>query len=414
MFSLSSIVLENIKYAFRSIRTNLLRTILTMLIIAFGIMALVGILTAMDSIKGAINSNLTRLGANTFTLTTQRTTQSRSGGVAEKQMRLLRFHEALEFKERYTHTPVVSISSLVSFTGKLRYKSKETNPNVRVFGVDENYLKTSGYEIAQGRNFSLTETETGRNVILLDDDVARKVFTSSEEVINREVFMGNRRFTVIGVLKKRGSTFGSSDNLVFIPVRNARSTMLGPNAVYAVSIMAGHPDKMEAAIGEARGLMRNIRGVRLREPDDFEVRRSDSLANTLIENLQNVALAASGIGFITLLGAAIALMNILLVSVTERTREIGVSKAIGAKRSHIKTQFLVEAVVICQLGGALGIGFGILIGNIMSSILGSPFIVPWLWILSGVVLCFVVGVSAGLYPAAKAARLDPIEALRYE
>jgi putative ABC transport system permease protein len=414
VFSLSAIILENIRYAFRSIRANLLRTILTMLIIAFGIMALVGILTAMDSIKGAINSNLTRLGANTFTITTQRNVRSSQGSIADRQMRPLQFNEALEFQERYTYTDVVSISAMATFTGKLRHGDKETNPNVLVFGVDENYLKTSGYEIERGRNFSATEADNGRNVILIGDDVKGKLFSATERIIDEVVYIGNRKFTVIGTLKTRGSTFGSSDNQAFIPIRNARSTMLPPNAVYAVSIMAGHPEKMSPAIAEARGLMRSIRGVDLKDEDDFEVRRSDSLANTLIENLQNVALAASGIGFITLLGAAIALMNILLVSVTERTREIGVSKAIGAKQSHIKTQFLVEAVVICQLGGALGIFFGILVGNIMSSVLHSPFIVPWVWIIAGFIVCFVVGITSGLYPAAKAARLDPIEALRYE
>jgi len=183
---------------------------------------------------------------------------------------------------------------------------------------------------------------------------------------------------------------------------------------YTISVSSNNVQDMEAAIGEATGLFRVIRGVRVSENNSFDIARSDNIAQALIENLRYVTMAATLIGLITLMGAAIGLMNIMLVSVTERTQEIGIRKALGATRKVIKQQFLAEAIVICQIGGVLGIILGILIGNIISIIIGNPFIIPWMWVIGGVALCVGVGLVAGYYPAAKASKLDPIESLRYE
>jgi putative ABC transport system permease protein len=174
------------------------------------------------------------------------------------------------------------------------------------------------------------------------------------------------------------------------------------------------PTDIEPAKGEAIGLMRNIRKDRIGAENSFEITQSDSLAGIVIDSISTVTSAAAIIGIITLLGAAIGLMNIMLVSVTERTREIGIRKSLGATRSVIRRQFLTEAIVICQLGGLLGIILGVLIGNLISFAIGGTFIIPWLWIISGVTLCFFVGLLSGIYPAIKASNLDPIEALRYE
>ncbi|MCH8904793.1 MAG: FtsX-like permease family protein, partial [Bacteroidetes bacterium] len=202
--------------------------------------------------------------------------------------------------------------------------------------------------------------------------------------------------------------------MVLIPLNNARKYYVAPNRSYFIAVSVADIVNMEGAIGEATGLFRTIRKLALKEESDFDIVKSDNLANELIENLSFLSGAATIIGFLTLLGAAIALMNILLVSVKERTREIGVSKAIGATSATIKWQFLVESIVICQIGGVLGILGGLLLGLVVAVALGGSFVIPWGWMISGVVICFVVGISAGMFPAIKASKLDPIVALRYE
>jgi putative ABC transport system permease protein len=199
-----------------------------------------------------------------------------------------------------------------------------------------------------------------------------------------------------------------------VSLANSRSRFPGSSGKYVISVVVNNPDLLDPSIEEAEALFRNVRRVRIGDESNFEITRSDSLANTLIESIQKVALFISLIGFITLLSAAIALMNILLVSVTERTREIGITKAIGARKSNIRFQFLVEALVICQLGGIIGIIFGILIGNVTSYFLHTRFVIPWLWLVLAVLITMVVGIISGIYPAYKASKLDPIEALRYE
>ncbi|MEI7981477.1 MAG: FtsX-like permease family protein, partial [Bacteroidota bacterium] len=220
---------------------------------------------------------------------------------------------------------------------------------------------------------------------------------------------------VIGVLKSKGSSMGfSGDRSCFIPLNNVRTSFPRDNMSFNINVMAKRTDLVDAAVGEATSILRNIRKVPVGIDDTFEITKSDNIAKMLIENIKYVTLAATLIGFITLLGAAIGLMNIMLVSVTERTREIGIRKAIGATKRVIRNQFLVESIVIAQLGGMFGIFLGILVGNIISLLIGSAFLVPWTWIVTGVVLCFIVALISGIIPARKAANLDPIESLRYE
>ncbi len=415
-FEMSGLLKENIRISLNSIRSHLLRTVLTIMIIAFGIMALVGILTAIESIKASINSNFTRMGANTFTIR-NRTMRIHMGDNSEmpKDFRVITYEEALEFKKLFPFPSTTSISVLGTFGATVKFQSLKTNPNIAVFGVDENYVATSGYEIEKGRNFTANEVLYGANVAILGSEIVSTLFKKKENPIDQIVSIGPGKYRIVGVLKSKGSSVGfSGDKSCILTLNNIRQYFSKPDMSYGINVMLKNANSMDAAISEATGLFRNVRRLKLGQEDNFEVAKSDNLAEMLFDNIKYVTLAATIIGLITLLGASIGLMNIMLVSVTERTREIGIRKAIGATRELIKRQFIIEAIVICQLGGLLGIILGILVGNLISLLTGGSFIVPWLWIFFGIVLCFIVGLASGIYPAIKASKLDPIEALRFE
>ena len=412
----NTLVVENIRVSISSIRSHLLRTILTILIIAFGIMALVGILTATDSIKYYLTRNFTMMGSNTFTIR-NRTLQIHIGDSHNKQKLFepISFKQATEFKEQYAFPAYTSLYTWGTGTATVKFESNKTNPNVRVLGTDENYLYTSGDEIEQGRTFTMDEVNTGASVCVIGSQLVADLFKKKENPIGQVISIGPGKYRVIGTLKEKGQSMGfSGDRSCFITLNNLRLYFSRPNMSFSINIMANKQEQMEAAIGEATGLLRSIRQDPVGTENSFEITKSDEIAKLLIDNIRYVTMAATIIGLITLIGAAIGLMNIMLVSVTERTREIGIRKAMGATKRLIRNQFLVESIVIGQLGGFLGIILGILVGNIISLLIGSAFIVPWLWILTGVVLCLLVALLSGIIPARKAANLDPIESLRYE
>ncbi len=412
----STFFIENVRIALRSIRTNLLRTILTVFIIAFGIMALVGILTAIDSIKGSLTESFSMMGANTFTI------ESRSMRVhignqnyRRKNHDFISHRQALEFKESYKLPGNVSIWTQASGSAVIKYKSYKGNPNTTVLGVDEDYIYTAGYEIEKGRNFAESDVEGNASLVLIGKEVARQAFGNQVDPLNRFISVGNSRYRVIGVLKTRGQSGGmGTDRVCLIPHTNVRQYFSRPQMRYSVSVMPERAEMLDISVSEAEGIFRIVRRLEARDESDFNITKSDQLAQMLIENLKFVTMAATIIGLITLLGAVIGLMNIMLVSVTERTKEIGTRKALGAKSLMIKRQFLYEAIVIGQLGAVVGILLGIIIGNGVSLAIGSSFIIPWKWVMLGIGLCFGVGIISGYFPAVKASRLDPILALRYE
>ena len=415
-FKISPLVQENFKVSVRSVLANKLRSILTVLIIAFGIMALVGILTAIDSIKGSINSEFTNMGANTFKIQ-NRGMRIHMGGSNKRHVdyRAITYREAQEFKEAFNFPATTSLSAVVSHTSTVKYNSKKTNPNIAVFGTDENYLMVSGNDIKTGRNFTPQEVILSRNVVIIGKEIEKKIFEKNQSAIDKVISIGNGKYKVIGVLAEKGASMsGAGDKICILPLSNARQYFAASVSSFVINVMPNETKMVNLALSEAEGLFRKVRKVKLYEDSNFEIIQSDSLVNILLDNIKYVTIAATLIGIITLLGAAIGLMNIMLVSVTERTKEIGTRKAMGATSGIIKQQFLFEAIFIGQLGGFLGIILGIVIGNLVSLLTDGSFIVPWMWIIGGSVLCFFVGLVSGLYPAAKAAKLDPIEALRYE
>jgi len=413
---LKPLVVENIMIAFQSIRGNLLRSILTILIIAVGISALVGILTAIDSIKNAITADFTRLGANTFSLQSRgMRIQIGNQRYRSKNYAYISYFQAKDFRDQYHFPATVSISVMATNTATVKFESKKSNPNVVVRGIDENYLQTAGYELENGRNISMPEAYDGTSVALIGSGMVTRLFPKDTNPIGKLLSIGSGKYTVIGILKEKGSGFGETgDRLVFLPFTNVRQYFARPNMNFRISVHPNSPQLMDGATGEAEAVFRNIRGLNPTDDNDFIVEKSDNLVNILLDNIKYVTMAATIIGMITLLGAAIGLMNILLVAVAERTREIGIRKAIGANSATIRQQFLIESIVIGQMGGILGIILGILAGNVISLVIGSAFIIPWNWIIGGVTLCLLVSFASGVIPAVKAARLDPIEALRYE
>jgi putative ABC transport system permease protein len=413
---MTNLLKENVKISLDSIKSHLLRSTLTVLIISFGIMALVGILTSIDSIKYYLNENFMMMGANTFTIR-NRSMRIQMGNrtTLPKNFRSITWQEAMDFKTQFDFPAYTSVYTNASGIATIKYGSEKTNPNISIIGSDENYLITSGNEIERGRNLSGNEVLYGTHAVVLGSGVVDKLFKNNEDPVDKIISIGPAKYRVVGVMKSKGSSMGfNPDNICIIPVTNARQAFSRANMSYSVNIMVNDPMMLEPAIGEATGLFRIIRDVRAGDEDSFDVAKSDNLAEMLFDNLKYLRLAATVIGIITLIGAAIGLMNIMLVSVTERTREIGIRMALGANRKTIRNQFLVEAIVIGQIGGLVGIVLGIGIGNILSLIIGSSFIVPWAWIILGVVLCFGVAIVSGFVPATKAAKLDPVESLRYE
>ena len=408
---------ENVREAFRSIRANLLRTILTALILSIGLFALVGILTSIDAMKNSLSDTFASLGANSFDVHAKGySNRGRRGGVQSKQYQPISYLQSNLYKKAMGTQAQVGISAFIAGAVEMKANGVKTNPNMQVVAGDENYLKIQGYNLAEGRTFSQTELNNGANVLIVGEEIRSKLFPKQSPVGQYVAGLG-RRFLIVGLLEKSGAGAGGggADRLALLPLETGNQMPRQRALTYDVKTATDQPGTLAFLMGQATGVMRAVRHDRLGQEDSFVVESSESLAATLDSISGKVRTGGSIMAFITLLGASIALMNIMLVSVTERTREIGIRKALGATALQIRQQFLIEAIVICLLGGTFGIILGVLGGNGVAAFVGAgSFLVPWVWMIVGLVICVGVGLASGYYPASKAAALDPIESLRYE
>jgi len=409
-----SLVRENIRIAFDSIKSQLLRTILTVLIIAIGITALVGILSAVSALENTISSDFSSMGANTFNIQRYEFNTQRQG---EKQKinPVINYRDVKEFEENYNFPfTKTSISFVGTRTAEVKHDNEKTDPEVQVLGINENYITNSGLDVDLGRDLNYFDVLNSNNVCVIGSDL-RKALLADVNPINKTISIRGAKFKVIGVLKEKGATFGNNQDLrVFLPLQKARTIYTYANINYSLSVKTDKKDMLEGAQDEAILLFRNIRGLNPVEDNNFGLERSDDLINRIGSITGVLETAAWIISIITIFGSTIALLNMMLVSVTERTREIGVRKALGAKRSTIAFQFFIETIIIGQLGGLIGIILGILLGYGFAAIVDFKFVIPWTAMIAATIITFVVAVISGSYPANKAASLDPIESLRYE
>jgi putative ABC transport system permease protein len=409
-------LLENIKLAFGAIRMNLLRAVLTIFIIGFGIMSLISMLTAVDGIKSSLYTNFAQVGSNTFTVSYEDPLAGMrgEGRWQKRQLVPITYSQARAFQQRYDFPAQVSLSFIAAYDATVQFRDTKTSPKMKVTGVDEYYLASSGLQVAEGRNFTQQEVQTGKPAVIVGSSLAEDLF-GDQEGVGERIKVGDTYYVVIGVLKERGSSLGESpDDGILMPLITAQSLVNAIDISYDMAVMVQDVNRLDEAIYEATGVLRAVRRLELGQEDNFYISKSDNLVSVLSGNISYLTKFALIVGIITLVGAAVALTNIMLVTVKERTREIGVRKAMGATTRNIRNQFLLESITICTTGGLFGIAAGLIFGNLIARYFEGDFVIPWDWIIFGVALCIITGLLSGLGPAIKAARLDPIESLRHE
>ena len=406
---------ENVRIALNSIKTQILKTILTVVIISLGIMALVGTLSGVDAMESNFGGNFDTMGSNTFNIQRYELTIQTGGGEREKINPVISYNNIRGFVEKYEYPYTqTSVSFRCTRNAEVKYESEKTDPDVQVYGVNEYYLDNTGSKVEFGRGLTPFDIENNSKVCVIGSDFMKSLFVQ-DNPIGKTISIRGVKFKVIGVLESKGSSFGNNQDLkVVIPIKVARGIYTAPNINYTISTKVDDTDMIKGAQEEAIRVFRNVRKLQPLEANNFGILRSDDLISIIGEVSFVLRFAAWIISIITILGSSIALMNIMLVTVSQRTREIGIRKAIGAKRSTISTQFFMEAIVISQFGCALGILLGILVGYGMSAVFDVDFQTPWVAMLFAVFMSLIVAILSGIYPAIKAARLDPIESLRYE
>lgn len=404
---------EFVRMAWGAITANKLRSALTLLGMVIGVFSVIASVTAVSAIDSSFSKTIDFLGSSTFSIQKNPAVQFGPSDERVRNRKNITYDQMEQLRKRAVLAASVSASNTFAMAD-LRFEGKKTNPIVALNGSDEFWLVNNSYELAQGRFLTDSDVQYGRPVIVLGASVVDKLF-ENQSPLGKDITIDGNRFMVVGVLKTKGQSFGQSqDDVAVAPITRMFGIYGDPNQNLDIFVRAPSVEVLNETIDETIGLLRAIRQVPPAEDNDFEVVTNDSVVSTFTGFTAYLTVGGAGIGFIALLAAGIGIMNIMLVSVTERTREIGIRKAIGAKSGDILRQFLFEAIFLCQIGGILGILLGILTGNILSLMWETPVVVPWEWAFGAVLGVTVIALIFGVYPAWKAARLHPIEALRFE
>lgn len=402
-----------LKLALNTIRGNKLRSILTLSGIVIGVFSIIAIMTALTALQSGIDSGLSQLGSNTFQI--QKYPAINFGGPSQKKYRNrpdITYEQGLRLIEKATEYKYISLENW-KFSKVFKYGKYYTNPNMQIAGVNVDFPQANDHAIREGRFFTEKEVESSADVTVIGVEVVDKLFPF-ENPIGKRINLDGHEFLVIGVFESKGTSFGQSmDNFAAIPITKSLN-IYGKNSSINIAIQAKDKISYDASVENITSVFRVIRGMGPGEENNFEIYSNESLISSVNSFTKYFKYGAAFISFIALLAAGIGIMNIMLVSVTERTREIGIRKSVGAKSNNILAQFLVEAVILCQIGGILGIILGVASGNILGIYLNAKVVIPIDWIIIGLVVCTTVGIIFGVYPAYKAAKLNPIDALRYE
>jgi putative ABC transport system permease protein len=404
---------EILRLALSALRTNKLRSSLTILGVTIGVFSVIGVMTALNVIQGSIESGLSFLGSNIFQFAKYPTMSSSDPETTYANRRNITLEEAREFA-RLMDGQAGAICFKIFDGGKPASYGRVKLQGLTLVGTNEHFVVANSYTLGYGRNISAEDVALARNVTVVGPDIQKKLFPN-ESPIGKTIKLNEKPHQIIGVFAEKGSMFGQSqDRLVIVPITRFLGDFGRANRTVNIAVQSTSQATYNQTLDKAIGAMRAARGLKLSEDNDFEIYSNDTLVSAFAQVAGTIRVGAFVVSVIALLAAGIGIMNIMLVSVTERTREIGVRKAIGARKDDIVRQFLLEAIVLSELGGLLGILFGVVGGNGVALWLDIAMVFPWGWALTGLIVCSLIGTGFGWYPAYKAAGLDPIEALRYE
>jgi putative ABC transport system permease protein len=407
---------EILRMALASVGANKLRSSLTMLGITIGVFSVISVMTAIGAVQGSIESGLTLFGSNIFQFAKYPVTVNAGGRGSRKyeNRRDIDYHQAQRYAELMEGNAAEVCLKVFDAGKQAVYNGVKTTPSLTIVGTNKSFLVANAYSLAYGRNLNDEDVALSRRVIVIGRAIEQRLFPH-ESPINRVIKLGGHTYTVVGVMGERGTAFGQSqDDIATMPITRYFEDHGSANKTINVATQSYSQIDYNRAFDRGVGAMRIARGLKAEEPNDFEIYTNDSLKSAFISIAGVIRIGAFVISTIALLAAGIGIMNIMLVSVTERTKEIGVRKSIGARNRDILRQFLAEAVFISEAGGIIGILLGVLGGNLLAVWLKVNLIFPIGWAIAGLVVCSAIGIGFGLYPAYRAASLDPIEALRYE